>query len=126
MKITQENTNKLHTLLKAVVGPEDYQEKVEKVLKNYKKNVEIPGFRKGKTPMGIIVKKYRIPVLVDEVNKMLQNELYKYISDENVKVLGSPMPVESKSVDWENDTIFNFEFDLYKGIIFPYYSKKVK
>ena len=112
MKITQENTNKLQAVLKVVVSPEDYQEKVDKVLKDYRKNAEIPGFRKGKTPMGMIVKQYRIPVLADEVNKMLQNELYKYISDENVKVLGSPMPVENQSVDWENDTTFNFEFEI--------------
>ena len=112
MKITQEKTNKLQAVLKVVVSPEDYQEKVDKVLKDYRKNAEIPGFRKGKTPMGMIVKKYRTPVLVDEVNKMLQNELYKYISDENVKVLGSPIPVENQSVDWENDTTFNFEFEI--------------
>ena len=85
MKITQENTNNLQAVLKVVVSPEDYQDKVDKVLKDYRKNAEIPGFRKGKTPMGMIVKKYRTPVLVDEVNKMLQSELYKYISDEKGK-----------------------------------------
>jgi len=112
MKITQENTNNLQAVLKVVVSPEDYQEKVDKVLKDYKKNAEIPGFRKGKTPMGMIVKQYRIPVLVDEVNKILQNELYKYISDEKVKVLGSPMPAEGQEVDWENETTFNFKFEI--------------
>ena len=112
MKITQENTNNLQAILKVVVSPEDYQEKVDKVLKDYRKNAEIPGFRKGKTPMGMIVKKYRTPVLVDEVNKMLQSELYKYISDEKVKVLGSPMPVKDQKVDWENDSTFNFEYEI--------------
>ncbi|MAO71952.1 MAG: trigger factor [Flavobacteriales bacterium] len=112
MKITQENTNNLQAELKVVVSPEDYQEKVDKVLKDYRKNAEIPGFRKGKAPMGMIVKKYRTPVLVDEVNKMLQSELYKYISDEKVKVLGSPMPVKDQKVDWENDTIFNFKYEI--------------
>ena len=86
MKITQENTNNLQAVLKVVVTPEDYQEKVDKVLKDYRKNAEIPGFRKGKTPMGMIVKQYRIPVLVDEVNKILQKELYKYISDESKSI----------------------------------------
>ncbi|MGY8987935.1 MAG: trigger factor [Flavobacteriales bacterium] len=112
MKITQENTNNLQAVLKVVVIPEDYQEKVDKVLKDYRKNAEIPGFRKGKTPMGMIKKQYATPVLVDEVNKILQNELYKYISDEKVKVLGSPMPKEGQEVDWENDTTFNFEFEI--------------
>lgn len=112
MKITQENTNNLQAVLKVVVGPEDYQGKVDKVLKDYRKNAEIPGFRKGKTPMGMIVKKYRTPILVDEVNKMLQSELYKYISDEKVKVLGSPIPVKDQKVDWENDSTFNFEYEI--------------
>ena len=112
MKITQENTNNLQAVLKVVVNPEDYQEKVDKVLKDYRKNAEIPGFRKGKTPMGMIVKKYKTPILVDEVNKMLQSELYKYIADEKVKVLGSPMPIKEQKVDWENDTVFNFEYEI--------------
>ena len=80
MKITQNNINDLQAELKVVITPEDYQEKVDKELKNYRKNAEIPGFRKGKVPMSVINKKYRIPVLVDEVNKLLQEDLYKYIS----------------------------------------------
>ena len=79
MKITQENTNNLQAVLKVVVSPDDYQEKVDKVLKDYRKNDEIPGFRKGKTPIGMIVKKYRTPVLVDEVNKMLIRIIQIYI-----------------------------------------------
>ena len=112
MKITQENTSNLQALLKVVVTPEDYQQKVDKILKDYRKNTEIPGFRKGKVPMGIIIKKYRIPVLVDEVNKILQSELYKYISDEKVKVLGSPIPVEGNQIDWENNSTYHFNFEI--------------
>ncbi|MDA9345222.1 trigger factor family protein, partial [Flavobacteriales bacterium] len=104
--------NSLQAVLKVVVNPEDYQEKVAQVLSDYRKNAEIPGFRKGKVPAGMIKKQYATPVLVDEVNKLLQNELYKYISDEKVKVLGSPMPKEGQEVDWENDTTFNFEFEI--------------
>ena len=62
--------------------------------------------------MGIITKKYRIPVLVDEVNKILQSELYKYISDEKVKVLGSPIPVEGNQIDWENNSTYHFNFEI--------------
>ena len=112
MKITQENTSDLQALLKVEVTPEDYQQKVDKILKDYRKNTEIPGFRKGKVPMGIITKKYRIPVLVDEVNKILQSELYKYISDEKVKVLGSPIPVEGNQIDWENNSTYHFNFEI--------------
>ena len=111
MKITQENTNNLQAVLKVVVSPEDYQEKVDKVLKDYRKNTRFQDSER-KNSMGMIVKKYRTPVLVDEVNKMLQSELYKYISDEKVKVLGSPMPVKDQKVDWENDSTFNFEYEI--------------
>ena len=112
MKITQNNINDLQSELKLVITPEDYQEKVDKELKNYRKNAEIPGFRKGKIPMSVINKKYRIPVLVDQVNKLLQEDLYKYISSEKVKVLGSPMPKNDQKIDWENTTTFNFEFEI--------------
>ena len=112
MKITQSNINDLQAELKVVITPEDYQEKVDKELKNYRKNAEIPGFRKGKVPMSVINKKYRIPVLVDQVNKLLQEDLYKYISSEKVKVLGSPMPKDSQQVDWENTSTFTFEFEI--------------
>ena len=112
MKITQNNINDLQAELKVVITPEDYQDKVDKVLKDYRKNAEIPGFRKGKVPMSVINKKYRIPVLVDEVNKLLQEDLYKYISSEKVKVLGSPMPKNDQKMDWGNSTTFNFEFEV--------------
>ena len=112
MKITQNNINDLQAELKVVITPEDYQDKVDKVLKDYRKNAEIPGFRKGKVPMSVINKKYRIPVLVDEVNKLLQEDLYKYISSEKVKVLGSPMPKDGQKMEWENNTTFNFEFEV--------------
>ena len=112
MKITQNNINDLQSELTVVITPEDYQEKVDKALKDYRKNAEIPGFRKGKVPMSVINKKYRIPVLVDQVNKLLQEDLYKYISSEKVKVLGSPMPKDSHQVDWENTSTFTFEFEI--------------
>ena len=112
MKITQNNINDLQAELKVVITPEDYQDKVDKVLKDYRKNAEIPGFRKGKVPLSVINKKYRIPVLVDEVNKLLQEDLYKYISSEKIKVLGSPMPKNGQKMDWENNTTFNFEFEV--------------
>jgi len=112
MKITKTNINDLQASLKVVVTPEDYQEKVDKILTDYRKTAEIPGFRKGKIPKGMIKKQYGTAVLVDEVNKLLQEELYKYITEEKVKVLGSPMPNNSQEVDWENETTFNFNFEI--------------
>jgi trigger factor len=90
----------------------DYSERVEKVLKGYRKTAEIPGFRKGKTPIEIINKKYRTSVIVEEVNKLLQDELYKYITAEKVRVLGSPMPIDEKPIDWQNDEEFTFKYEV--------------
>ena len=70
MKITQKKVTDLISELAVLVSPEDYEEKVEKVLSDYKKNADIPGFRKGKVPSGMIKKQYGTPVLVEEVNKL--------------------------------------------------------
>ena len=112
MKLTQSKAKDLMATITVEVKGADYSERVEKVLKDYRKTAEIPGFRKGKTPMGIINKKYRTSVIVEEVNKMLQDELYKHITAEKVRVLGSPMPIDEKPIDWENDEDFTFEYEV--------------
>jgi trigger factor len=95
------------------VVEKDYRENVDKILKDYRKTAVMPGFRKGKTPMSIINKKYKTAVTVEEVNKILQDEMYKHISENKVKVLGSPMPKKSeKAIDWEKDNDFSFEFEI--------------
>ena len=112
MKLTQSKAKDLMATITVEVKAADYSERVEKVLKGYRKTAEIPGFRKGKTPMGIINKKYRTSVIIEEVNKMLQDELYKHITAEKVRVLGSPMPIDEKPIDWENDEDFTFEYEV--------------
>jgi trigger factor len=112
MKLTQSKAKDLLATITVEVKGADYSERVEKVLKDYRKTAEVPGFRKGKTPMGIINKKYRTSVIVEEVNKMLQDELYKHITAEKVRVLGSPMPIDEKPIDWENDEDFTFEYEV--------------
>ncbi|MDA8535563.1 trigger factor [Flavobacteriales bacterium] len=112
MKLTQSKAKDLMATITIEVKAADYSERVEKVLKDYRKTAEVPGFRKGKTPMGIINKKYRTSVIVEEVNKMLQDELYKHITAEKVRVLGSPMPIDEKPIDWENDEDFTFEYEV--------------
>lgn len=112
MKLTQSKAKDLMATITVEVKGADYSERVEKVLKDYRKTAEVPGFRKGKTPMGIINKKYRTSVIVEEVNKMLQDELYKHITAEKVRVLGSPMPIDEKPIDWENDEDFTFEYEV--------------
>ena len=112
MKLTQSKAKDLMATITVEVKAADYSERVEKVLKDYRKTAEVPGFRKGKTPMGIINKKYRTSVIVEEVNKMLQDALYKHITAEKVRVLGSPMPIDEKPIDWENDEDFTFEYEV--------------
>ena len=113
MRITQSKTKNLIATLTVEVLEQDYREKVDKILKNYRKTAEMPGFRKGKTPMSIINKKYKTDVTIEEVNKILQDEMYKYITDNKVQVLGSPMPKKSENkIDWEKQNDFTFEFEI--------------
>jgi trigger factor len=113
MKITQSKTKDLIATLKVELVEKDYRENVDKILKDYRKTAVMPGFRKGKTPISIINKKYKTAVTVEEVNKILQDEMYKHISENKVKVLGSPMPKKSeKAIDWEKDNDFSFEFEI--------------
>ena len=112
MKITQSKAKDLMATITVEVVAVDYTEKVDKVLKDYRKTADVPGFRKGKTPMAIINKKYRTSVIVEEVNKLLQDELYKHISAEKVRVLGSPMPIDETPIDWENTEDFTFQYEV--------------
>ncbi len=112
MKLTQSKAKDLMATITVELVAADYTEKVDKVLKDYRKTADVPGFRKGKTPMSIINKKYRTSVIVEEVNKLLQDELYKHISAEKVRVLGSPMPIDETPIDWENTEDFTFQYEV--------------
>ena len=83
MQITKEQIDALNAVVTVAISKEDYSDKVEQILKNYRKQANIPGFRKGQVPMGLIKKQYGKAVLVDEVNKLLQDNLNKYQQDEN-------------------------------------------
>src|SRR5690606_31555056 len=85
--------------------------RVEKVLTNYRKTANIPGFRKGQVPMGMIKKQYGKGVLLEEINKIIQESLNKYITDEKLEILGNPLPKEQENFDWDQDD-FTFEFEL--------------
>ncbi|MCC8359942.1 trigger factor [Salinimicrobium sediminilitoris] len=111
MNITRENIDELNAVLKVDIAKEDYSNKVEKVLKDYRKNANIPGFRKGHVPMGMVKKQYGKAVLVDEVNKLLQDSLNKYLTEEKLDVLGNPLPKEQENFDWDSDN-YTFEFEL--------------
>ena len=111
MNVTRENIDELNAVLKVDIAKEDYSGKVEKILKDYRKNANIPGFRKGHVPMGMVKKQYGKAVLVDEVNKLLQDALNKYLTEEKLDVLGSPLPKEQENFDWDAEN-YTFEFEL--------------
>lgn len=114
MNITRQNIDELNASLKLQFGKEDYEERVTKVLKDYRKKANIPGFRPGNVPIGIINKMYRKAVLADEINKLIGEKINDYIKAEDLHVLGDPLPSETqnKPLDFDNDTEFEFVFDL--------------
>jgi len=111
MNITKEQIDDLNAVVKVAISKEDYQDKVEQILKDYRKQANIPGFRKGQVPMGLIKKQYGKAVLVDEVNKLLQDNLGKYLSEEKLDVLGNPLPKQQENFDWDREQL-DFEFEL--------------
>ncbi|AXO80323.1 trigger factor [Olleya aquimaris] len=111
MNITRENIDALNAVVKVDIVKEDYNDKVEKILVDYKKTANIPGFRKGHVPMGMVKKQYGKAVLVDEVNKLLQDALNKYLTEEKIDVLGQPLPKQQDEINWDSDS-FSFEFEL--------------
>ncbi|MEY8847915.1 trigger factor [Psychroserpens sp. XS_ASV72] len=111
MNITRENIDALNAVVKVDIAKEDYSDKVEKILSDYRKSANIPGFRKGHVPMGMVKKQYGKAVLVDEVNKLLQEALGKYLTEEKLDVLGNPLPKPQEDLDWDADS-FSFEFEL--------------
>ncbi len=96
------------------ITPEDYQEAVTKNLKDYQRKANIPGFRPGKVPFGMVKKMYGKAVMADEVNKILSDQLATYMTDEKLDVLGNPLPnkEKTKTALFEDGEIFEFYFDL--------------
>ena len=112
MDVTTNNTGDLNAVLTVKITPEDYSEKVEKVLVDYRKKANMPGFRPGKVPASLIKKQYGKAVLIDEVNHILQHAVYDHIRDEKLDILGNPLPVAQNDIDWDNASEFEFEFEL--------------
>ena len=114
MNITKENISKVNALLKVNVTKDDYTEKVETQIKDYKKKARVDGFRPGKIPEGLVRKMYGKAILVEEVNKIMSESLTKYLIDEKLNILGEPLPnrENQKPIDFDNDTNFEFVFDI--------------
>ena len=92
MNITKNNIDALNAVVTVEVAKNDYAEKVEKVLQDYRKNANIPGFRKGQVPMSLVQKQYGKAVLAEEVNKLIQESLNKFLVEEKLDILGNPLP----------------------------------
>lgn len=137
MKVSQESTGDLTAILKLSLVEDDYRATVDSQLKDYKKKANMPGFRQGHVPMGMIKKMYGKTVLAEEINKLVSDGLNKHIIDNKIDVLGYPLPNEEKSkqLDFDKQEEFDFYFDialspvieieLSKKISVPYYSIKI-
>ena len=111
MNITKENIDALNAVVKIDITEDDYQNKVKEILLDYRKKANIPGFRKGHVPMSLVQKQYGKPVLIDEVNKLLQESLSKFLVEEKLDILGNPIPKPQEDFSWDADT-FSFEFEV--------------
>ena len=114
MNIVRKDIDQNNAILTLSIEKADYTEKVEKTLRDYRKKANIPGFRPGMVPAGLVKKMYGKAVLADEINKMVSDELYKYISDNKINMLGEPLPneTEQKEINFDTQEDFEFCFDL--------------
>jgi trigger factor len=114
MNITRENTGELTATVKLEITPADYSEKVNKVLKDYQHKANIPGFRPGKVPVGLIKKMYGKAVMAEEINKLISDSLIDYIHEQDIEMLGNPLPNHEKNegIQFDKEESFNFYFDL--------------
>ena len=111
MKIIEKKSKSNTSLIDLLIEKKDYVEKVDISLKDYRKKVNIPGFRRGNVPVGLIKKQYGTAIKVEEINRIVQKEISKYISDNDISILGSPLPFEDGEIDWTKDEI-NLKFEI--------------
>ena len=113
MNISFENPDKINGVLKITIEKDDYQGEVDKTLKNYRKQANIPGFRQGQAPIGMIKRQFGMQVKMDVINKILGEKLNGYIIDNKIAMLGNPLPNEAQvEQDLEKDGPFEFIFDI--------------
>ena len=113
MKISFENPDKINGLLTLVVEEEDYKNDVEKTLKDYRKKANVPGFRPGQVPMGMIKRQYGASARMDVINKLVGEQIYKYLQENKIQMIGEPLPSEKQEpVDLEKDGPYTLMFDI--------------
>jgi len=137
MNIKKDSVDELNAVVTVKIEKPDYEERVNNILRDYRRKAKFDGFRPGKVPQGLVNKMYRKPVLAEEINKVLAESLTKYLVDEKLNILGEPLPNEQHplKIDWDNDTDFEFVFDIglapelditvSENDILPYYSINV-
>ena len=137
MEITKESIGELNEVVKIQLKPEDYKDKVNETIKKTRRSVQMPGFRPGHVPEGMIRKMYGRSILADELNKIVSESLNNFISENKIDILGQPLPykIEDNKINWDNPNEFEFQFEV--GIspkfnlslppdhVFPYYEIKV-
>lgn len=113
MNITSEKLSNLELRIKLEIGENDYKERVDRQLKEYQHKATVPGFRKGMAPMGLIQRMYKSAIVADEVQNLLGENLYKYLDDEKLEILGSPLSNDEMTAtpDFAKETSFTFYFD---------------
>ena len=114
MEVVKKDIDKLNAEITINIKEEDYKENVEAALRRYRKQTNLPGFRKGMVPMGMVKKMVGTNLLVDEINKTLSDNLYKFISENKLDVLGNPLPKkeDADAIDWENQKDFSFTYEI--------------
>ena len=114
MNVSMQNVDKVSALLTVNIEKADYQERVEKVLKKYRQQVNMPGFRKGMVPMSLINKQFGKSAMAEEVDKLMQDAVNNYIRENKVNMLGMPLPNEEKmqTIDFDTQENFEFVFDI--------------
>ena len=114
MNVSMQNVDKVSALLTVNIEKADYQEKVEKLLKKYRQQVNMPGFRKGMVPMSLIKKQFGKSAMAEEVDKLMQDAVNNYIRENKVNMLGMPLPNEEKmqTIDFDTQENFEFVFDI--------------
>ncbi len=112
MNISKKDINALNAEISITLTPADYETKVDNAIKKVQKQAAMPGFRPGKVPVGLIKKQHGKSILVDEINKILNEALYNYINENKIEILGNPMPKEDSNIDFDNQTEWTFNYEL--------------
>lgn len=137
MNVSLKNNDAVSGIVKLEIGKADYADQVEKSLRSFRQKANVPGFRKGMVPMSMVKKMYGKHVLIEEVNKLVSENLFKYIRENNLNILGEPLPnqTEQKEINFDKDEDFEFCFDvalapeinieLSKNDHMPYYEVRI-